>query len=385
MSIEPFRLDVPDSDLADLQARLDLTRWPDELPGVGWAYGVPKDHLQQLVAYWRHDYDWRKAEARLNEWPQYTTTIDGANVHFAHLRSPEPDATPLILTHGWPGSIVEFTGVAGPLSDPRAYGGDPADAFHLVIPSIPGFGLSGPTRETGWEFMRVARAWSELMTRLGYDRYGVQGGDWGAGISREVGRIDPARVIGVHLNLFPGGGATSEPTPEELAPLDPAERERTWASWRRQSEWLKERQGYADLQSTRPQTLAYALTDSPVGQLAWIAEKFKEWTDPASVVDRDLLLTNVMLYWLTRTAGSAGRIYYERSHAPYWGQPPEPSTTPTALLDLAHDNFIPLRHRVAATDNIVRWNSHPHGGHFAALEQPQLLIADVREFFRSLS
>ncbi|TCO26300.1 pimeloyl-ACP methyl ester carboxylesterase [Kribbella steppae] len=384
MSIEPFRLDVPESDLADLHARLDLTRWPDELPGVGWAYGVPKDHLQELVAYWRHDYDWRKAEQRLNEWPQYTTTIDGANVHFAHVRSPEPDATPLILTHGWPGSIVEFTDVAGPLSDPRAYGGDPSDAFHLVIPSIPGFALSGPTRETGWEFMRVARAWSELMTRLGYDRYGVQGGDWGAGISREVGRIDPTRVIGAHLNLFPGGGATSEPTPEELEPLDPAERERTWASWRRQSEWLKERQGYADLQSTRPQTVAYALTDSPVGQLAWIAEKFKEWTDPASTVDRDLLLTNVMLYWLTRTAGSAGRIYYERAHAPYWGQPPEPSSTPTALLDLAHDNFIPLRHRVAETDNIVRWTSHPHGGHFAALEQPQLLIEDVQAFFRSL-
>jgi pimeloyl-ACP methyl ester carboxylesterase len=384
VSIKPFRLDVPDSDLADLHTRLDLTRWPDELPGVGWAYGVPKDYLQELVAYWRHDYDWRKAEARLNEWPQFTTTIDGANVHFAHVRSPEPDATPLIITHGWPGSIVEFTDVAGPLSDPRAYGGDPADAFHLVIPSIPGFGLSGPTQDTGWEFMRVARAWSELMTRLGYDRYGVQGGDWGAGISREVGRIDPARVIGVHLNLIPGGGATSEPTLEELEPLDEAERERTWASWRRQSEWLKERQGYADLQSTRPQTVAYALTDSPVGQLAWIAEKFTEWTDPASTVDRDLLLTNVMLYWLTRTAGSAGRIYYERAHAPYWGQPPEPSTTPTALLDLAHDNFIPLRHRVAGTDNIVRWNSHPHGGHFAALEQPQVLIDDVRGFFRSL-
>lgn len=383
MSIEPFRLDVPDSDLADLRTRLELTRWPDELPGVGWAYGVPKDYLQDLVAYWRHDYDWRKAEARLNEWPQYTTTIDGANVHFAHLRSPEPDAIPLILTHGWPGSIVEFADVAGPLSDPRAYGGDPADAFDLVIPTIPGFTLSGPTREPGWEFMRVGRAWSELMTRLGYDRYGVQGGDWGAAISREAGRIDP-RVIGVHLNLIPGAGAISKPTPEELEPLDPAERERTWASWRRQQLFSKEKQGYADLQSTRPQTLAYALTDSPVGQLAWIAEKFEEWADPASTVDRDLLLTNVMLYWLTGTAGSSGRIYYERTHAPYWGRPAEPSTTPTAMLDLAHDNFIPLRHRVAGTDNIVRWTSHPHGGHFAALEQPKVLTEDVRAFFRTV-
>jgi pimeloyl-ACP methyl ester carboxylesterase len=232
--------------------------------------------------------------------------------------------------------------------------------------------------------MRVARAWSVLMTRLGYDRYGVQGGDWGGGISRELGRIHPEQVIGVHLNLLPNSGATSEPTPEELAPLDQAERDRTWASWRRFQQWLKEQQGYADLQSTRPQTLAYALTDSPVGQLAWIAEKFEVWSDPASEIDRDHLLTNVMLYWLTRTGGSSGAIYYERAHAPYWGRPAEPSTTPTALLDLAHDNFIPLRHKVAHTDNIVRWTSHPHGGHFAALEQPDLLVADIRAFFAAI-
>jgi pimeloyl-ACP methyl ester carboxylesterase len=223
------------------------------------------------------------------------------------------------------------------------------------------------------------------MTRLGYERYGVQGGDWGAAISREVGRIDPERVIGVHLNLIPGAGATSEPTPEELAPLDAAEQERTWASWRRQQEFVSEQQGYADLQSTRPQTLAYALTDSPVGQLAWIAEKFATWSDPAAPIDRDALLTNVMLYWVTRTAGSAGAIYYERAHASYWGQPPEPSRTPTALLDLAHENFIPLRHKVARSDNIVRWTSHPHGGHFAALEQPSVLAADIQAFFGVLA
>jgi len=264
---------------------------------------------------------------------------------------------------------AQFTEVAKLLTD-----------FHLVIPTIPGFTLSGPVQEPGWEFKRVARAWTELMTRLGYPRYGVQGGDWGAAISREVGRIDPERVIGVHLNLIPGAGATSEPTPAELAPLDAAERERTWASWRRQQAFASEQQGYADLQSTRPQTLAYALTDSPVGQLAWIAEKFATWSDIP--IDRDLLLTNVMLYWLTRTAGSAGAIYYERAHAAYWGQPPEPSRTPTALLDLAHENFIPLRHKVAGTDNVVRWTSHPRGGHFAALEVPELLAADVRAFFR---
>ena len=372
VTIEPFRLDVPESELDDLRRRLDLVRWPAELPGAEWSRGVPLVYLQDLVAYWRYGYDWRAAEARLNEWPQYTTVIDGAQVHFAHVPSSDPSAVPLVLTHGWPGSVVEFTEVAKLLTD-----------FHLVIPTIPGFTLSGPVQEPGWEFKRVARAWTELMTRLGYPRYGVQGGDWGAAISREVGRIDPERVIGVHLNLIPGAGATSEPTPEELAPLDPAEQERTWASWRRQQAFASEQQGYADLQSTRPQTVAYALTDSPVGQLAWIAEKFATWSDPASPIDRDVLLTNVMLYWLTRTAGSAGAIYYERAHASYWGQPAEPSSTPTALLDLAHENFIPLRHKVARTDNVVRWTSHPHGGHFAALEQPAVLAADIRAFFRA--
>jgi pimeloyl-ACP methyl ester carboxylesterase len=386
--VHPFRLDFPQSDLDDLHQRLDRTRWPDELPGVGWSYGVPRDYLRELVRYWRHVYDWRAAEARLNAWPQFTTEIDGARVHFAHIRSPEPDATPLIITHGWPGSIVEFSDVVGPLTDPRAHGGDPADAFHLVVPSIPGFGLSGPTRETGWEFTRVAAAFAELMERLGYRRYGAQGGDWGGAISRELGRAHPERVIGVHLNLLPGSSATVEPTAEELAELSPEERERTVASWRRGRDWSRDEQGYADVQSTRPQTLAYALTDSPVGQLAWIAEKFKQWTDskdrPEDAVDRDLLLTNVMLYWLTGTAGSSGRIYYERAHAHYLGAPPEPSTAPTALAVFPRENFLPLRHVAERTNNIVRWTEFDRGGHFAAMEQPNLLTADVRAFFREL-
>jgi epoxide hydrolase len=386
--IRPFRILVPDCDLQDLRDRLDRTRWPDELPGVGWEYGVPADYLRELAHYWRHEYDWRAAEARLNRWPQFTTTSDGANIHFAHLRSPERDATPLIITHGWPGSIVEFERIAGPLTDPRAYGADPEDAFHLVLPSIPGFGFSGPTREPGWEYRRVASAFAELMRRLGYQRYGAQGGDWGAAISRELGRIRPREVIGVHLNLIPGAAAVTEPTEEELAALDPAERERTRASWERTLAWNRDRQGYADIQSTRPQTLAYALTDSPVGQLAWITEKFKEWTDsrdrPEDAVDRDHLLTNVMLYWLTGTAGSSARIYYERAHAPYWGQPPEPSPTPTALASFPRENFIVLRHIAERTNNIVRWTEFDQGGHFAAMEQPDLLAADIRAFFHTL-
>ncbi|MEV4753593.1 epoxide hydrolase family protein [Micromonospora sp. NPDC049559] len=385
--MQPFRVDIPQGDLDDLHGRLDRTRWPDELPGVGWAYGVPRDYLRELVHHWRHRYDWRAAEARLNRWPQFTTTVDGANLHFAHLRSPEPDATPLLMTHGWPGSIVEFERVAGPLTDPRRYGGDPADAFHLVLPSIPGFGLSGPTTEPGWEFKRVAAAFAVLMERLGYARYGVQGGDWGAVISRELGRTRP-EVVGVHLNLLPNAHQAHEPEPGELAALDPAERERTLASWERLKTWSRERQGYADIQATRPQTLAYGLTDSPVGQLAWIVEKFKEWTDsaerPEDAVDRDQMLTNVMLYWLTGTAGSSARIYYERAHADYWGRPPEPSTAPTALAVFPRDNFVPLRHVAERTNNIVRWTEYDRGGHFPAMEQPELLTEDIRAFFREL-
>ncbi|MFD7678049.1 MULTISPECIES: epoxide hydrolase family protein [unclassified Streptomyces] len=387
-ALRPFRLAIPQGDLDDLHQRLDRTRWPDELPGVGWAYGVPRDYLRELVRYWRHDYDWRAAEARLNTWPQFTTEIDGARLHFAHIRSPEADATPLIITHGWPGSIVEFTDIVGPLTDPRAHGGDPADAFHLVLPSIPGFGLSGPTRDTGWEFTRVAAAFATLMERLGYRRYGAQGGDWGGAVSRELGRAHPDRLIGVHLNLLPGSSATTEPTAGELAALSPEQRERTLASWRRGQDWNREEGGYAAIQATRPQTLAYALTDSPVGQLAWIAEKFRQWTDsgdrPEDAVDRDLLLTDVMLYWLTGTAGSSARIYYERAHADYWGRPPEPSVAPTALAVFPEENFVPLRHVAERTDRIVRWTEFDRGGHFAAMEEPDLLVADVRAFFRAL-
>ncbi|MFF2379709.1 epoxide hydrolase family protein [Streptomyces sp. NPDC058108] len=386
--IEPFTVGFPQSDLDDLRQRLDRVRWPDELPGVGWAYGVPRDYLRELVEYWRHTYDWQAAQDRLNEWPQFTTEIDGATVHFAHIRSPEPAATPLVMTHGWPGSIVEFTDVVGPLTDPRAHGGDPADAFHLVVPSIPGFGLSGPTRDTGWEFRRVAAAFAELMTRLGYPRFGAQGGDWGGAISRELGRAFPERLVGVHLNLLPGSSALTEPTEEELAELSPAERERTLISWHRGEAWRRDEAGYAELQSTRPQTLSYALTDSPVGQLAWVVEKFRQWTDaeerPEEAVDRDLMLTNVMLYWLTGTAGSSARIYYERAHADHRGAGPGVSTAPTALAVFPHEPQVPLRHIADRTNNIVRWTEFDRGGHFAAAEQPELLVEDVRAFFRSL-
>lgn len=380
--VRPFRISVGQAVLDDLYDRLDRTRWPDELPDAGWDYGVPLSELRQLVGYWRHEFDWRAAEARLNTIPQIETTIDGARVHAAHIRSAEPDALPLILVHGWPGSLVEFARIIGPLTDPAAHGGNRADAFHLVVPTIPGFTLSGPTAERGWEVGRTAAAFGELMTRLGYTRFGTQGGDWGAAITREMGRTMSDRIIGVHLNLLPGAQATEEPSPGRLAGLSPEEAERTRRSWRRSQQWAKEREGYAVLQASRPQTLAYALTDSPVGQLAWIAEKFHDWADPASRIDRDVLLTNVMLYWVTATAGSSARIYYERAHSEVLAD--GPSVAPTALASFVHDNFIPLRHVADRTNRIVRWTEYERGGHFPALEAPDLLVQDIRVFFGGL-
>jgi pimeloyl-ACP methyl ester carboxylesterase len=363
-TIEPFRIAVPQEELDDLYERLNRTRWPSPLPASDWRYGVPPAYLQDLAQYWRHGYDWRAAEARLNEWPQFTTTIDGTRVHFAHVRSTEAGTLPLLITHGWPGSIVEFTEIAGPLSED----------FDLVMPTIPGFGISGPVPEPGWEIRRVAAAFGELMDRLGYQRYGVQGGDWGAAIARELGRTRPDRVVGVHLNLLPQSAATEADVTDD----------ETRRSWEHLRAWAGDKQGYADLQSTRPQTLAYLLADSPVGQLAWIAEKFHDWTDPATPVGRDHLLTNVMLYWLTRTGGSSGAIYYERAHSD-WPAMPMPSTTPTALAVFPHDNFIPVRRIAERTNNIVRWTEYDRGGHFPALEVPDLLVEDIRAFFSGRS
>jgi epoxide hydrolase len=376
--IQPFRIEIPQVALDDLNGRLAGTRWPDELPGVGWERGVPVGYLRELATYWRTRYDWREHEHRLNQFPQFTTTIDGQSIHFLHVRSPEPDAVPLIMSHGWPGSIVEFVNAIGPLTDPRAHGGEPGDAFDLVIPSLPGFGFSGPTREPGWDPRRIAEAFAVLMARLGYQRYGAQGGDWGSTISRELGLVDGAHVLGVHLNMFvtrPSGD------PTELSGLSEEDRRRL-DSYRRYGAELS---GYAQIQSTRPQTLAYALADSPVGQLAWIVEKFKEWTDsthsPEDAVDRDLMLTNVMLYWLTGTAGSSARLYYEQAHSP---RPVQPSTVPTGVAVFPHDIFLPVRRLADRYDKIVHWTEFDRGGHFAALEQPDLLVGDIRRFFRSL-
>jgi microsomal epoxide hydrolase len=301
--------------------------------------------------------------------------IDGQNVHFMHVRSAEPDALPLIMTHGWPGSVVEFTEVIGPLTDPAAHGGDRGDAFHMVVPSIPGFGFSGPTRERGWNVNRVARAWDELMRRLGYPRYGAQGGDWGSSISRELGVLVPEHLVGVHLNMLTPVMPADPPSDLSDADLARVERLQTFRRTGR---------GYGAIQSTRPQTVGYGLTDSPAGQLAWIAEKFGEWTDGGlpGAVDRDQMLTNISVYWLTRTAGSSARLYYEAARAGSWGAP-APSSAPTGVAVFPAEIAAPVRRLAELSNHIVHWTEFDRGGHFAAMEEPDLLVGDVREFFRA--
>ncbi|WP_281880150.1 epoxide hydrolase family protein [Nocardia sputorum] len=369
--ITPFRIDVPQEQLDDLNRRLDATRWPDSAPGVGWAQGIPLDYTRELADYWRNTYDWRAQEARLNSFPQFRTEIDGHDVHFIHVRSAEPDALPLVLTHGWPGSIVEFLDVIGPLTDPVAHGGNAEDAFHVVVPTIPGYGLSGPA--VGWSTTRAARAWAVLMDRLGYDRYAAHGEDTGAAISRELAVIDAEHVVAVHLTDM------ASATVETADPDDPAEQRAVELARR----YEYELGAYAMLQATRPQTLSYALTDSPVAQLAWIVERFKDWTDstnaPEDAVDRDAMLTNVMIYWLNGTAGSSARYYYEG--AATWGMPEPYTDVPVAVAVLPHNIGAPVRRIAEQNNNIVRWTEFDRGGHFAAMEEPDLIIGDLRATF----
>ncbi|GGN35913.1 pimeloyl-ACP methyl ester carboxylesterase [Actinoplanes campanulatus] len=374
--LRPFRIDIPQSQLDDLKTRLAGTRWPQELPGVGWSRGVPVGYLREVADYWRTGYDWRAHETALNRYPQHLTTIDGQNLHFLHVPSPEPDATPLILLHGWPGSVVDFLDVIGPLSDPGSHGGDPADAFHLVIPSLPGFGFSTPLAGPGMNAARIAAILNELMSRLGYDRYGVHGYDWGAWIGPKVGEQDPRRVIGVHLTAMvtlPAG------TDGEIDSLDAAD-QRRWQGMQSYND------GYLQCNAKRPQTVGYALTDSPAGQLAWIVEKFKEHTDPPEglpedSIDRDRILTDVSIYWLTGTAASAAQIYYEEFTATPPGSGGR-STVPTGVLVSAQD--LAIRPWAERDHHIVHWTELGKGGHFLAMEAPALLVDDIRTFFRKL-
>jgi pimeloyl-ACP methyl ester carboxylesterase len=388
--LRPFRIDIPQADLDDLKARLANTRWPSEVPGVGWSRGVPVNYLKELAEYWRTSFDWRAQEAQLNQFPQYVTTIDEQNIHFLHVRSPEPDAPALLLLHGWPGGVVDWLDVIGPLSNPRAHGGDPADAFDLIIPSLPGFGFSTPLAGPGMSPATMAGVLTQLMSRLGYQRYGVQGYDTGSWVAPEMAKQDPDRVIGVHVNAmitFPIGA------PGEMDDLTEVE-QRRWQAMQNFND------GYLQCNSKRPQTVTYGLHDSPVGQLAWIVEKFKELTDPEAglpedSIDRDRILTDVSLYWLTGTAGSAAQVYYETMSANDWAAEgsdwetassdsweSEPATVPTGILVSNHD--VTVRRWAERDHNVVRWTELDRGGHFLSMEAPDLLIADVREFFQKV-
>ncbi len=369
--MQPYRVEVPDSAIADLRDRLARTRWPLDPASLGWDRGAPLHHVRALAERWHDGYDWRAWEARLNTWPQVLTEIGGAPIHAAHVRSPESDALPLILSHGWPGSIAEFLDVVGPLTDPRAHGGDPADAFHVVAPSLPGFGFSGPAPTTGWSPRRIAEAFGVLMEQLGYERYGAQGGDWGSAISRWIGATYPDRVAGVHINMLSGASPR-----EDDGTLSEDER----ARFAQARDFTTNGSGYYALQSTRPQTLAYALTDSPVGQLAWLAEKYESWTD--TPLDADAVLTQASIYWFTQTAGSSAQIYLEHVRAGGRGAPIE-VRVPVGVAVFPQDLTPPIRRYVEGLD-VVRWTEMPRGGHFAAMEEPELLVDDVRAFFRAL-
>ncbi|MFC9970623.1 epoxide hydrolase family protein [Spirillospora sp. NPDC127200] len=380
-TVTPFHLDVPEAELDDLRERLARTRWPEGETVDDWSQGVPLAYLRELCGYWAERYDWRAAERRLNALPQFRTSIDGLGVHFLHVRSPHEDALPLVLTHGWPGSVVEFLKVIGPLTDPPAHGGAARDAFHVVCPSLPGYGFSDKPSRRGWGVERIADAWITLMSRLGYDRYGAQGGDWGTSVTTCIGQQDPGRVAGIHLTpplAAPDPSTFDDLTAAERSALDALEHGGEWED------------GYSLEQSTRPQTIGYGLVDSPALLCAWIVEKFRSWTDcdghPENALTRDELLDNLMLYWLPGTGASAARLYWEsfkQVRERFAGTTTDLVTVPTGCSIFPKENPRPSRRWAEKRFTDIRhWNELDRGGHFAAFEQPELFVEEVRAFFR---
>jgi pimeloyl-ACP methyl ester carboxylesterase len=382
--VRPFKIRVDEAVLADLRDRLARTRWPDPIEGSGWTYGVDLAYMKGLVEHWRTSYDWRSAERGLNRFDQFTTRVDGLDLHFIHQRSRREKALPLVITHGWPGSIAEFQKVIGPLTDPEAHGGKAEDAFHVVCPSLPGFGFSGKPREPGWNIARMADAIATLMERLGYARYVAAGGDWGANITTWLGQNDP-RVAAIHLNFVGGSPPPGAANPFEG--VSPGEKERME---RRQKE-LADHRAYAAIQGTRPLTLGYGLQDSPSGLAAWIVDKFWAWSDHGGDLDRsftrDELLTNVTIYWVTDSMPSSTRIYFESQHPPA-PRPASPGRKfrrdiPVGVALFPKEINVPPRKWVERNLNVVHWTDMPRGGHFAAMEVPDLYVEDVRKFFRA--
>jgi pimeloyl-ACP methyl ester carboxylesterase len=376
--IEPFRIRMNQSDLDDLDSRLRRTRFPEQIAGTEWDAGIPIAYLRELVEYWLNTYDWRREETRLNGFDHFRTRIDGQSIHFIHARSPHQGALPLLLTHGWPGSVVEFLEVIPRLTDPPAHGGRSADAFHVVVPSLPGYGFSEPPRVRGWDVRRIAQAFISLMSRLDYPRYGAQGGDWGAQVTARIGALDPEHCAAIHLNM-PVGARPAEPgtlTEEEQADLADMTR------------FTREESAYANEQGTKPQTLGVGLNDSPAGLLAWIVEKFWAWSDcgghPENCFSRDQLLTNVMLYWMTQSATSSAQLYWETNQSGVLTEKLPFIEVPTGVARYPKEVLRWPRSWVERQFNVTHWAAMPRGGHFAAMEQPALFADDLQEFFRTV-
>jgi pimeloyl-ACP methyl ester carboxylesterase len=382
MRIEPFAIHVPDAALEDLRERLARTRLPSETAAFGWSGGVSLEFLGDLVEHWRTRFDWRAWEARINALPGFLAEAGGLSIHVVHVRGKGPAPFPLVVTHGWPGSFLEMLEILPRLADPASHGGDAADAFDVVVPSLPGYGFSGKPRAGGVDVPRIAQMWAELMEGLGYARYGCQGGDWGAGVSTRLAMAHPERVAGIHLNYIPGSYRPHVGPGDR--PLSAAEE----AFLEERDRWIEEDGAYGHLQGTRPQTLAYGLNDSPAGLAAWIVEKFREWSDCGGDVlrrfDRDDLLANVTLYWLTETIASSARLYLEARRSPLHLAPGERVLPPCGVARFPLEAPSPPREWVERGYHVVRWTEMPRGGHFAAMEEPDLLAEDVRAFFRPL-
>lgn len=383
--IDEYRIDIPNAVLDDLRERLTRTRWPDaETSGnddaLDWNQGVPLAYAREIADTWLNDYDWRAREAYYNRFPQYLTEIDGLPIHFIHRPSPRADAEPLLITHGWPGSVVEFHKVIDPLADPTAHGGNAEDAFHVVCPSLPGYGFSGKPTTAGWGVGKIAGAWDELMARLGYDRYFAQGGDWGAAVTTAIAMQNQGRCAGIHVNMPSAGptpAARENPTPRDQAAFDGGRYYQEWGA------------GYSKQQSTRPQTLGYGLVDSPMGQAAWVIEKFLEWTDcdghPENAVSREELIDNVMFYWLTATGASSARLYWESFNRAFGGDADNTVKLPTGC-SIFPKEIVPTPRSWAEQRyaNIVYWNELEKGGHFAAFEQPEVFVRELRACFETM-
>lgn len=390
----PFTIAIADQELDDLAIRLRRTRWPDEEPVDDWSQGVPLSYLQRLCAYWADGYDWRATEQRLNQLDHFRLRLDDLDLHLVHARSPHTGALPLILTHGWPGSFLEFEEVIGPLTDPTSHGGEAGDAFHVVCPSLPGYGFSGKPTTVGWGVARVAETWARLMAVLGYDRYGAQGGDWGSMVTTALGSIDPDHCIGIHTNMAigrrprtaDGQAAAATSGGDEATTVRPGEETELFSE--RQAlaalaHYRSQESGYSTVQSTRPQTVGYGLTDSPAGQAAWMVEKFRSWSDgdgdPDDVLGRDRMLDTIMLYWLNRAATSSARLYWES----FGRYRPDPVPVPAGIANFRAE-ILPVPRSWAEQTylDIRHWTTIAPGGHFAAWEQPRAFVDDVRAFFR---